>query len=150
MPRGQKTCPNCQQTTGPRTQVCPGCGYDFSLRSTPKPTTQQPRQEGVRPRQVISQYGVRNVSIPGQSPGDKKPFCPAKPKGNSEEEVKQWIEDVLAGGIEKNQNYLRSAVKYFAREFWPILGDDYYRVCEIIDNFMENREKPVDNYDEEE
>lgn len=31
MPRGIKTCPQCQETMGPRTKICPSCKYDFHI-----------------------------------------------------------------------------------------------------------------------
>lgn len=81
MPRGQKTCPNCEEPNGPRTKVCK-CGHEFSIKgkTTPVPTSvppgpppMPPPRRGPPPRPTISdgstgpvslpiEYGVRNIS----------------------------------------------------------------------------------------
>ena len=43
MPRGSKTCPKCNTSTGPRTFKCPQCGYDYPVKGNivivPTPTS---------------------------------------------------------------------------------------------------------------
>jgi hypothetical protein len=66
---------------------------------------------------------LQHVSIPGRGPGHKGPFCPAKPSGDwlhTDEEVRQWVDDVIQAGIGEGRLYLPEAVAYFAANcYWP-------------------------------
>lgn len=82
MPRGQKTCPKCKATTGPRTKVCPGCGYQYIIGQKPPvgpPTRPASETPGPPVRRPIS------TVPPGPPVRVPKPeadawVCPTHPK----------------------------------------------------------------------
>lgn len=121
-----KICPTCQEKVGVRTIVCPNCKLDFPVIKEEKK------------KKKVHVLPVENVFIPGKNPNDKSPFCPVKPKGNSEQDIIDWVRAVKEAGLEDRKNYLVSAIKYFANEFWPRIqktrgiNPEYKKVCEII------------------
>ena len=54
MPRGSKTCPGCQEITGPRAWNCPKCGHGYTLRGTTKPDVDvTAKQAGSTPNEDV-------------------------------------------------------------------------------------------------
>lgn len=60
--------------------------------------------------------------------------CPIKLNSTEFEEVVEWCEKVTNHGNENNLNYLPSALRFFAQQFFSIFSDDYKIVCNHINN----------------
>jgi hypothetical protein len=85
MPRGQKECPVCKTTCGPRTKTCASCGGVFSTGVKKEKTTEK------GPRTVQDKLEVTKVA-PGEAgfifaaSGN----CPVKYRGN----IKEWAREM--------------------------------------------------------
>lgn len=77
-----------------------------------------------RPAQIIpvTFSKLSSVIIPGTPPGQNQPFCPARPKGNwphTDEEITDWVRQVIVLGIRSGLLYMPTAIRYFAEHcFW--------------------------------
>ncbi len=80
---------------------------------------------GVRPAQIIPTNfeTLSRVIIPGTTPGNKTPFCPVRPKGcwpHTNEQIKEWVREVIVIGKTTGFLYMPEAICYFATHcFWP-------------------------------
>lgn len=158
MPRGQKKCPECRETCGPRCVLCPHCGHEFKKKTSPssssKPTSQKTittkkvHSESDSKTYVSSDPSVRNISIPSGKPpvkpqgyvGSSPPTGSVEdhfPDGFNEETVKAWSLNVKEHGKNEGLNYKPSAIKYWARYFWNIRDiKTFQTVCHYIDNAL--------------
>lgn len=82
-----------------------------------------------RPAQIIpvTFSHLSSVIIPGTPPGKNQPFCPARPKGNwphTDEEIADWVRQVIILGVNSGFLYMPVAIRYFAENcFWTIGTD---------------------------
>jgi hypothetical protein len=141
MPRGTKTCPACNNTTGPRSRVCPTCGHVFQIAT--KPAT-APRSAQNTPLPETAPIPTPNVSPtpanPIHYPSGPCPF-PINEKA-SDSEIKEWIQKVHQHGIENKKNYTKKAILYWARmstfKIYEGPGKEFFnRVTNIIHTMEE-------------
>ena len=52
MAKGQKTCPSCNKTTGPRAYVCKGCGHIFCFK---------PKSKEAKSTKIIRDFNWREL-----------------------------------------------------------------------------------------
>lgn len=53
MAKGQKTCPNCSTTTGPRAYACKSCGYVFAFK---------PKSKEAKNTKIIRDFNWRELT----------------------------------------------------------------------------------------
>lgn len=120
--KGRKQCPNCKKYIGIRTAKCPseGCGHVFS-----EPTSRRPAQViSNNAHRAMHQVGTPGVGYGGVSGnGNPQPLCPVKPAGqwpHTDEQVVNWIEDVVQAGMANGTVYMPQAIAYMANHcYWP-------------------------------
>lgn len=117
MPRGQKTCPKCKFTTGPRSQECPNCEYKFFVSKEEK-EQEILQEETDKLKELREKYpGYRGGDIvftPGKSPSSKEPFLPVPLKGFSQKDVNEWVDKLQGYAYKNNMYYTPEAIRYFA------------------------------------
>lgn len=82
--------------------------------------------------QFVSRSGV--ISIPAGLP-------PAKPNGETDEDIREWAQIVVQMGREKGVTYLPEAVAYWVRYFWDINGPDFARVRKLVLKTLNHQEE---------
>lgn len=140
MAKGQKTCPSCKSTTGPRAFKCPACNYEFQIKSKEvilavdsKEKLKAAVESGLQDTPYILIYA------PGKS-HQQEEFCPFTPKSDAENDIVDWIErlkDYTFESCGSQCKYARTAIKYFAGYFWPMyitIKDDSELGKKVIDN----------------
>ncbi len=74
MPRGKKTCPDCEASVGPRLKVCE-CGYEFTFKQTKA-------KDPVPPMPMVPRSSPPRRTPPRRSPPTRKSTPPvAEQKG---------------------------------------------------------------------
>ena len=119
MAKGEKTCPQCKQKTGPRTIQCKQCSFKFEIKHTTKKNSPETIDIKNSPGTPTT---FNLVYTPGQNIKGH-PFCPIKPAGNSEKEMIEWIDklqDYIFDSCGQKTKYARVAIKYFADHYWPM------------------------------
>ena len=140
--KGRKKCPadGCTHYVAAVTKKC-SCGHEFVKGKKPLATkiaaklatavgTQEPEPEPElqgRDRQGI---GLMQTAIPAGA-------CPAKLKSTDQSDVYEWIIKVLRVKEDDRNVLTASALKYYTREFYEIVGntEDYNTVCGHIDSY---------------
>lgn len=141
MPKGQKTCPQCKHNTGPRALTCEKCGYDYV-------SNRKPKEPSKHPHKTIFDLSPKNnpfifVYVPAKNPYDKKKkLCPVKWLGNKEEQIKQWVEEVLDYNFKlfgRAAKYSKNALKYFVRE--NVKPGEFDNIMKVINTIESPYEK---------
>lgn len=137
MAKGQKSCPTCNESCGPRTKLCPGCKHDFFHTQTALAAAKA---------EITGDKGDIVINVPGKRKNEPGEFCPVAP-GHLFDEVfiKKWAIDMLNHRFDycgKLARYSKEAVKYFVEGYWPEyirgeLNPDYAKVCNIIEELPE-------------
>jgi hypothetical protein len=111
MPRGQKTCPKCSTTTGPRSHCCSNCDYVFVFKPKSKETKNTKIIQNVNWRELVK--GDRIKVAGGPYYVSKGEFIPMGYRG-------KFVVDnvdkngILAWGIDKSSGF---AHIYMAGDF---------------------------------
>lgn len=127
MPRGQKTCGQCNKNVGPRTKICE-CGFVFPAKA--KKVHEPKKKEQVQ--QQRSARGFSLIYTPGRGTDTTKPFCPVKMRSTSEEDVKAWADKLYNMEFQycgRKTRWAKSAILYFVQDQVPMFkkGEDYPR-----------------------
>lgn len=139
MPRGQKTCPKCSATTGPRSSACPSCGHDFQIqrkaaaapaRSSAKSSPLASRASSVRATAVHSPNLFVITTPSGPPPckpkGFKGQYQPTGslsdyfPEGVNNATILDWLEEVKQKAEKPGVVMTAEAYEYWARYFFCI------------------------------
>ena len=145
MAKGNKICPKCQQTTGPRSLKCPNTSCEHTYESKKKP----PAESKLAIENIIERGNKTEFYLlytPGST--DKKaPFCPFSPKSSSDTDIIAWItkmRDHTFISCGRPTKFARTAIKYFADYFFPMytkgidgVNPEYKRAIELISENME-------------
>lgn len=137
---GRKKCPACPHYVPAVTKKCQ-CGHQFVKGTKPKPqgqkvaaklatTTEPVVSDKLYPRNR-SGKSIQRTVIPSGA-------C-AKLTDTDQATVYAWIEKVLKAKEDVRTQLEASALKYYARYFYSIVGstEDYETVCQHIDSYWE-------------
>lgn len=121
MPRGVKTCPQCQADNGPRAITCKACNHDFFANRPEKPRIEVQATKTNFPQENSS--GCNLIFVPGKHFYSKEPFCPVELKDKSREGVVKWANELY--NIEwidcgRRTRFAREAILYFVTDFIPM------------------------------
>lgn len=130
-----KTCNSCGQESHVRTKVCK-CGTAFVKKSVvlENVISDIPEKEPEPQVEVVKPVRLKRCTI--STPSEVCPFAPQGFKygkwehAPTDEEIQDWARKVANSSSEVT--YLPSAVVYWARSFWEIHDNDWYRVRGLI------------------
>lgn len=145
--KGKKQCSACKKYVGLRTAVC-ACGHPFEKKDKPQP---QPQQEPAAETVVMPAAEVAEVPRGRRFAGGVRMriavaagACPHRLSGTDKETVEAWAENLRRTYMDRDGSWLNaSAMKYFARDFYPIFdkegrNPEYIQVCAFIDELYGN------------
>jgi hypothetical protein len=157
MARGEKTCPQCKTTTGPRAFNCPKCQYDYKVKKTVKKADKiepelTPEFQELLTKGRKTEYNL--IYAPGKNNYDKNHYCPFDLKNSEEKTVREWLDKIAEYVFDSSGNkskYSRVAIEYFVGYFFPVYlkvvsnnkeisvieNPEYKKVIEIVRNNME-------------
>lgn len=146
--RGKKECPKCKQLCGVRSFTCPNCQNPFEAKTKETKETKEETVATVAPsisekqKQMI-RSGQVTISTPAGKP-------PCKLASSSEEDVKSWIEKTIEAGLQNDQFYVESAIKYYVRSFFDMNDqkEEYEKVCSFVGDYFEQQQEEEINDDE--
>lgn len=147
MPRGKKTCPECNKETGPRTLKCE-CGHDFksqkkSAKTDVKTDVSKTNSKNTKVQQVVTSVpSIHGVII---TPNGSCPFIPEgynKQTSSFTEIVKdeviiEWANNIVGWGTQHGERYGLDALVYWARSFWDINSGEFNRIKDVLKNYFE-------------
>jgi len=149
MPKGKKTCPECQAELGVRTKVC-ACGYAFPVKEKKQKTQAGKRtkksddsKEAQEAKKPIHELLRAPILIPSGEP----PFAPKGYKGGSkpvwsvsdpwpepasDDDISEWAWALKDHYSKKGKILTTRGVIYYARYFWDVHSPEYLHACDII------------------
>jgi hypothetical protein len=63
MAKGQKSCPKCNTTCGPRTKICKNCNHSFEFKTTSTPGNDQQIQNKITGGDASNLYRQMNYAV---------------------------------------------------------------------------------------
>lgn len=164
--RGRKKCGGCQLYIGVRSGKCPDCGFVFSKRddagTAPHIDNASNDNESTLSlkKQTVSDKKKKSVEKESDSTLEKSDFGrkkyrvlipagypPVKLSSSNDSDVEEWVKAVCAAGEEKYQIFTPDAMQYYARYYFDTFGEEYEKVCSVINRVMigEQQQPPVEN-----
>jgi len=132
----RKLCPDCEKFVNKKEKKC-ACGHKFKLRKEKekKPIktniTDEVEQEAKRFAAALGQTGMTVLTPACQ--------CPIRLKGIDKDIVCGWVENVLNAGFARGFIYSVPALCYFVREFYDYGTEDFFAVCNIIKECVDEK-----------
>ena len=102
MAKGQKSCPNCSEVTGPRAYVCKSCGYIYAFK---------PKSKEAKNTKIIRDFNWKDLVKGDRIRVGGGPYFVSKgefiPMGYRGRFRVEGVDDkgILAYGLDKNQGF---------------------------------------------
>lgn len=162
--RGRKKCGGCQLYIGVRSSKCPDCGFIFSKRVEAdsainsdgldnEDTLSLKKQSSADKKKKVVDNKESEPTLDKSDFGRKKyrvlipaGYPPVKLSSSNDSDVEEWVKAVCAAGEEKYQIFTPDAMQYYARYYFDTFGEEYQKICSIINRVM-GVEQPLDAND---
>jgi hypothetical protein len=132
VPKGRKNCQLCGQANKLRVAACIHCAHPFQTKEVKVEVKPEVKiaKEGGEPCVIRVRTSV--VLIPNGPP----PCRPRNISEPTEQDVAEWVSEIMSSGRQRGDEYTVTAVKYYARAFWDINSEQYKEVESMIDRIF--------------
>ncbi len=126
MAKGQKTCPQCSNTMGPRTKTCK-CGHNFTFKTKTETVAVIKTKDAPTVKKIPRSFHLclmPAIDYYKRTIGQPCPVMPRTTKNPTEVDFLEWLENIkefefIRPAIGKTR-FSRTAIASFARLWWPV------------------------------